>query len=394
MNWKFLIAISLGLLIIGLGHAGALSSPDSKPAPSLPPHKEKPSPTPPRIGGGIVVKTFTGSSSIAQAKSFLNQYWDKLTLRLNLNEFQNVTFVGIALRPLPSGAYAPLYYFGDNITDLRALEEQFISEVSTFKRIPSETRGALADEPARDWKYLGGIRSLVTSKDIEVSTSMWTKERGTVYNVFGANFWVTSALSGQYVYYIHMNHDAKVPLKVSEGLKVAVKEVKERLKVLNPEDAFIGVGNFRPEGTGSSSTSVITWGLNVGIGISDSGMPLPNAQAGFTENHSTALGFKWYTDYVDPNLEVKFNFYDLEERGFIFSHPAWGKSFSAHPAVIVHVDPDAKFHMAKVKITAEAVFYYESAIDGITGTFISRHDVEAPSIEFTVEMYPWFIYQP
>ncbi|EEB74097.1 hypothetical protein [Thermococcus sp. AM4] len=351
-----------------------------------------PSPTPEK---GFIMKTFTGNSSIELAEKFLAEYWDKLTLRLNLSQFSNATFVGIALRPLPSGAYAPLYYFGDNLTDLRVLEEQFISEVSMFKRIPLEVKGSLAGEPARDWKYIGGIRSPVTSKDIEVSTSMWTKKRGTVYNVFGANFWVTSALSGQYVYYIHINHDAKVPSTVSEGLKVAVKEVKERLKVLNPEDAFIGVGNFRPEGSGSSSTSVITWGMNVGFGVDCSGRSLLNAQAGFTESHSTALGFKWYTDDVDPNLEVKFNFYDLKERGFIFSHPAWGKSFSAHPAVIVHVDPGVTFHLARLKLKAEALFHYEAVIDSpFSGTFISRHDVEAPPIEFTVELYPWFIDEP
>ncbi|ACS34331.1 hypothetical protein [Thermococcus gammatolerans] len=396
MNWKFLIAISLGLLIIGLGHAGALSSPDSKPAPSLPPHKEKPSPTPPRIGGGIVVKTFTGSSSIAQAKSFLNQYWGKLTLRLNLNEFQNVTFVGIALRPLPSGAYAPLYYFGrvgECPADL--LKRAFYTELSAFENIPLEVKGSLADEPGRNWKYIGAVRSIRTSREIRVTTSIWTEEKATVYNEFGAEFWVTYGTSGQYVYYAYLSHEGKVPTKASGNLKVAVKNVTESVKVLNSKDAFIGVGSFRPEGSGSTSHSTVTWGLNVGFGVDSTGRPLPNAQAGFTESHSTALSFKWYTDDVDPNSEVHFNFYDLEERGFIFSHPAWGKIFIAHPAVVVHVDPGVTFHLAKLKLKAEALFHYGAVIDSpFSGTYITRHDVEAPPIEFTVEMYPWFINEP
>jgi len=397
MKWKPLFGVLLGLLMVGLSYTSALSSYDSKQAPSLPPYKEKPIPTPPGIESGLVVKTFTGPSSTVQAKSFLNQYWDKLTLRLNLNEFQNATFVGIALRPLPSGAYAPLYYFADDSSehlDIHALNDLFTSEVTKFADRPLSAEGALDYEPPREWKAIGRIRTITTSQEIKTERG----DKVTVYNKLGADFWVTEARMGYY-YYVYLTHEAKVPRKEDFPLnfRVAVKEVRERATILNPspEQAYLGVGSFKPEGSGSSSEPTITWGLNIGIDSKG----LPSAMAGFSESYTKGLVFKWYTDDIDANRDIQFEFYDLKKKGFLrSSSPAWGKIFVAHPVLVPFVKKGTPFHMVDMKLRAEADFIYEEDKAYCVGfgctVFHHREKTSAPPIEFTVEMYPWFIYQP
>lgn len=253
--------------------------------------------------------------------------------------------------------------------------------------------GALAYEPQRDWKYIGGIRSVRTSRDIRTKGGKTV----TVYNGVGADFWVTSGTSGQYDYYVATMHSAEVPgeKEFPEGFTVAVREVRERVRVLNPKNAFMGYGNFRPDGSGSSSQSVVTWGVS--LGVDGSGRPLPAAQAGFSESHTTGLTFKWYTHVIDPNSEIQFEFYDLKKRGWLLSSPAWGQVFVARPVVLVHVDPRIPFHEGDVRVKAEVDFVYgESArvcgirYGGCVRTY-EEHTVSAPPVEFTVEMYPWFV---
>lgn len=331
------------------------------------------------------------------AEQFLQKYWDRLTLRINLEEFSNATFVGIALRRLPSGAYTPLYYFGYDVkaSDVKAIIRDFYTEVSRFKEIPLKVEGSLSDEPPRVWDYAGAIKSIRTSRKIEVSTGGFgMKREATVYNGVGAEFWHTMATSGQHAYYVAITHSAEVPSirDLPDDFKIAVKEVKERVTVLNPEHAFIGYGSFKPDGSGSTSRPVVSWGLNFGFGVDENGRVLPNAQAGFTESHETGLSFKWYTRVWDPNSDIQFEFYDLKNEGWFTSSPAWGQIFVSRPVVIVHVEPGTPFHEARIRIKADATFRYEAVVDSpFSGTYILRKDTNTPSIEFTVEMYPWFI---
>lgn len=99
-----------------------------------------------------------------------------------------------------------------------------------------------------------------------------------------------------------------------KNFRVAVKEVRERATILNPspEQAYFGVGSFRPEGSGSSSEPTVTWGLNIGIDAKG----LPSAAAGFSETYTKGLIFKWYTDDIDANRDIEFQFYDLKKKGY------------------------------------------------------------------------------
>lgn len=393
-KWRSLLAVILGLLMVGTlgdipniaitGSPMNMSTDKNIQVPSLPPNT-----------GNIIVKTFTGTSSLRSAELFIQRYQDKLTLRIDFGEFNNATFVGIALRRLPTGAYVPLYYFGqeDRNLDVETLTRSFYSEASKFGDMSLEVTGALADEPSRNWKYIGGIRSIRTS--LEVKTLK--KDTVMVYNEIGGDSWVTLSTSGQYVYYVYLTHEAKVPKEKDfpGNFKVAVKEVKERVTVLNTHHAFIGLGNFRPEGSGPSSNPVITWGLNGGIDVN--GRPLPNAQAGFSESYTKGLTFKWYTDDIDPNSEIQFEFYDLKKREWFGDSPAWGQIFISHPVVLVHVESGTPFHEGDIRIQAKSTFFYEDSarVCGLRyGGCVILHEeksVDAPPIEFTVEMYPWFI---
>ncbi|WP_240703243.1 hypothetical protein [Thermococcus indicus] len=343
----------------------------------------------------LIMRTFTGKSSACMAEEFLQKYRDKLTLRIDLDEFRNCTFVGIVLRPLPNGMYAPLYYFasGDSgHTNLQSIKELFNSEAIRFVNLPLEVKGALGDEPSRDWNPIGRISTVTTSRDI-------TTRRGdkvTVYNKMGVDFWVAEARMGYY-YYVYISHEAKVPNErdFPTDFKVAVKEVRERATILNPprERAYFGVGSFKPEGSGSSSEPTITWGLNVGVDTTG----LPNAGAGFSETYTKGLRFKWYTDDIDANRDIEFEFYDLERKEQFGSSPAWGRVFITHPVVVPFVKKGTPFHMVEMKLRAEATFVYEETVAtcGSFGCWVShpRQAVNAPPIEFTVEMYPWFINQ-
>nr|WP_245250319.1 hypothetical protein [Thermococcus stetteri] len=352
------------------------------------PQKELPLPQP-APGDNIELKTFSGKSSTLMAERFLQKYWDRVTLRVNLGEFSNVTFVGIALRRLPSGAYLPLYYFGYDVgtLDVKAITRNFYIEARRFENVPLKVEGALADEPSMEWTPIGRISTVTTSKEIKT----WRGDKVAAYNKFGADFWVAEARMGYY-YYVYMSHEAKVPSErdFPKDFRVAVKEVRERATILNPspEQAYFGVGSFRPEGSGSSSEPTVTWGLNIGIDAK----ALPSAAAGFSETYTKGLIFKWYTDDIDANRDIEFQFYDLKKKGLLSSSPAWGRIFVAHPVVVPFVKKGTPFHMIELKLRAEAEFVYEEDVPvcGGYGCWFShsRHTVQAPSIEFTVEMVP------
>ncbi|AFL94767.1 hypothetical protein CL1_0559 [Thermococcus cleftensis] len=393
MKWKPLIAVLLGLLMVGMVLVSASDTVKPTKTSSIPSDGISISPLPGHEKG-IIMKTFTGKLSLHLAEQFLQKYWDRLTLRIKFEEFGDATFVGIALRPLPSGAYVPLYYFGYDSDDLdvKTLTKDFYSEVSKFENTPLEVKGALSDEPPRAWKYLGAILSLRTSREIEVATAPWIVRKATVYNGVGAEFWGTYGEWGQYVYYVAITHSAEVPSDrdLPSDFKIAVKEVKDRVTVLNSDDAFIGYGSFRPDDSGSTSQSAVNWGLNLDFGIDATGRPLPTAQVGFSESHTTGLGFKWYTRIIDPNYDVQFEFYDLKKKGLLTSSPAWGQIFVSRPVVLVHVKQGTPFYEGKIRVRADATFVYEAPVDSpFSGTYVVKKDVDAPPVEFTVEMFPW-----
>ncbi len=388
VKWKPLFAVLLGLLMVeGIVFAGTfqnniVESP-SKDQPPISPISKK----------EIIIKMFVGKSGTRTAEQFLQKYWDKLTLRLNLEEFKDCTFVGIALKPLPGGMYSPLYYFGtegSGYADPQVLRESFIIEATRFANLPREMKGALGEEPPREWNSIGRISTVTTSREI----TTWRGERVTVYNKFGADFWVAEARMGYY-YYVYMSHEAKVPSErdFPKDFRVAVKEVRERATILNPlpDSAYFGIGSFKPEGSGSSSEPTVTWGLNVDIDTTG----LPNAGAGFSETYTKGLAFKWYTDDIDANRDIEFQFYDLKKRAWLGSSPAWGQIFITHPVVVPFVRKETPFHMVELRLRAEADFVYEEDVPvcGGHGCWVShqRHSVRAPPVEFTVEMYPWFI---
>ncbi|WP_010477147.1 hypothetical protein [Thermococcus zilligii] len=389
MKWKPSFAVLLGLLIVGsMVFADTLrdnmSEPTSKDQPPIFSTPQK----------GVIMKTFVGESSTRTAGQFLRKYWDKLTLRVNLEEFRNCTFVGLALKPTPDGRYVPLYYFAmdDPVpANPQVLEESFTAEATRFVSLPMKMKGALGDEPPREWNSIGRISTVTASKEI-------TTRRGNkvmVYNKFGADFWVAEARMGYY-YYVYTSHEAKVPSErdVPRDFRVAVKEVRERTTILNPspDRAYFGVGSFKPEGSGSSPEPTVTWGLNLNVDSTG----LPNAGAGFSETRTKGLTFKWYTNDIDANRDIEFQFYDLKKGTWLGSSPAWGQIFITHPVVVPFVKKGTLFHMVEMKLRAEADFVYEEDVPvcgGGHGCWVShqRHDVRAPAIEFTVEMYPWFI---
>ncbi|WP_148882719.1 hypothetical protein [Thermococcus aciditolerans] len=390
MKWRPLLAILLGLLMVGgMVFAGALQN--NRGGIFEPPSKGQPpiSPTP---GKEVIMKTFVGKSSMHMAEQFLQKYWDKLTLRINLEEFGDCTFIGIALRPLPGGMYAPLYYFANESSgyaSLRILNESFTSEATKFVGLPLRVKGALGDEPRREWDSIGRISTITTSRDI----TTWRGDKVTVYNKLGVDFWVTEAKMGYY-YYVYLSHEAKVPSERNspKDFRVAVKEVRERATILNPsrEQAYFGIGSFKPEGSGSSSEPTVTWGLNVGIDTTG----LPNAGAGFSETYTKGLTFKWYTDDIDANRDIEFEFYGLNKKEWLGSSPAWGQIFITHPVVVPFVKKGTPFHMIEIKLRAEADFVYEETRPycGLgCGTYTVKKSTSAPPIEFTVELYPWFV---
>jgi len=395
VTWRGLMAVLLGVLVVGVIAEGIPIpvatgvSVDSSVGGNIR------VPIFPHNTGDFIVKTFAGASNFRSAKRFIQQYRDELTLQINFSMFNNATFVGIALRRLPTGAYAPLYYFGYCNEDLEigALQREFYLEADRFNDIPPKVVGALSNEPPRNWNYIGAIRSMRTSLNIRTLK----KDTVTVYNEIGVDFWATSGASGQYVYYVYLTHEAKVPKEEAfpGDFKVAAKELNERITVLDTQHTFIGLGNFKPEGSGSSSNSVITWGINVGVDTA--GRPLPSAQAGFSESYTKGVTFKWYTDDIDPNSEIQFEFYDLKKRVWLGSSPVWGQIFISHPVVLVHVEPGTPFHEGNIRIRAKATFFYEDSARVCRlryGGCVLLHEeksVNAPPVEFTAEMYPWFI---
>ncbi|WP_297517921.1 hypothetical protein [Thermococcus sp.] len=94
LKWRSLLAVLIGLLMVGVTAGSAYAMVQKPIHPILPSQP--------------LTKAFTGPNAQIQARAFLKRL--PVTLTLNFNTMNDITFIGVALRPVSNGVYIPAYY--------------------------------------------------------------------------------------------------------------------------------------------------------------------------------------------------------------------------------------------------------------------------------------------
>ncbi|WP_048149357.1 hypothetical protein [Palaeococcus ferrophilus] len=369
MKWKPLMAVLIGLLMIGVAAKAAPSPASSGGYDSETPVWGLERPIKPV---NVSQHIFTGPGSVEKGKRFLKTFGGQITLELNFSELSkhNITFFAVVLRPIPNGKYAPIYFIGDGLRheDIEKFRWEFQRVVNDVLNRPIEGRFSIASEPSREWHWIGSIRTITKSTSYPLTP-------GNAYQSLSSDYWYTEGTSGQYAYYAKVYHSGDM-----SSSEIAINELK--LVVSAPTGyEFIGNGHYLPDGHGGPKT---TYSESSSFGFDGTTLVF-SASAGYNMETNDGYYFRWDTHAFDPNTEVTFRFYDFHRKYGSLSAPAWGKSFTARPAVIMIVEPSSTS-------TRAAVFKYHATASFKFNTWAGSVVKSTDPIDVTVFAFPWSVW--
>lgn len=359
MRLKTMLAVLLGLLMVGVVWTSSYSIATNiqpSPSPKLPPLE------PPKE----FFKVFTGKNAISQAKIFLAG--KHLTLTIKLNSMKNVTFVGIALRPVGEDTYIPAYYIveGAKPSQYQLLMKKF----ETFAKVHfsvkvSNVRVSSAIEPNVNWNYAGSI-------DWITSTTSFLNQKGVL------------ELKGFYYYYIIDSNTIEyyAVTEVRGDVSSSWVSLKDLRLHVSREGTYEAIDDFLPDGHIGPTTS---YSESVLIGLSSDKTAQISASAGYTVNTNDKYYFRMDTHTLNPNEYVDFHAYDFKKNVFLApDHPAWGKSFYFKTAVTMKVNsPSNACYFGIFKYDASAEFYFQMPVGLVPVITKSPND-----IKISVYVYP------
>ncbi|WP_460128227.1 hypothetical protein [Thermococcus prieurii] len=354
-----MLTVLLGLLIVEMIATssysiatGLQSSPSTK-LPPLEPPKE-------------LSKVFTGKNAVSQAKAFLAR--KHLTLIIKFDSMKNVTFVGIALRPVGDDAYIPAYYIveGAKPSQYQLLRKKFETFAEAhFKAEVSNVRVNSAIEPNVNWNYAGLV-------DWITSTTSFLNQKGVL------------ELKGFYYYYIVDSNTIEyyAVTKVRGDVSSSWVSLKDLRLHVSREETYEAIDDFLPDGHIGPTTS---YSESILIGLSSDKTAQISASASYTVNTNDKYYFRMDTHTLNPNEYVDFHAYDFKKNvRFAPDHPAWGKSFYFKTAVTMHVNsPDNACYFGVFKYDASAEFYFQVPVGLVPVITKSPND-----IKISVYVYP------
>jgi len=364
LKWKPLLGILLGLLVISSMATASLEEPAS--------HKTTESIEPPTNFKNIVLtKVFSGKDASLEAMNFLARYRGRLTLEVDLRYLENITFIGISLRPTKNGYYIPAYYIVDKSAPMsrQEFQKRFDEITATLAKEPLIMPGDVLNvEPKVNWEYAGRI-DYVTSHVTRNGRTGTIQQTGWYYYYFVDNYRVE--------YY------AKIKIRGDMNSKdVALKELN--LHVDRNGYTHETLGDFLPDGHIGPTTS---YSESLMIEV-DSGKTLRiSAHGGYTKDTNDGIYFRGDTHTLNPNDYVDFHFYDFKRNiRFFPDPPAWGESFYMYLAVTMSASyKNIKYGVLRQKLSGS--FYFN-------GQHITVKS--APTVDIVVHIKPnpksvWYI---
>ncbi|ASJ00723.1 hypothetical protein [Thermococcus gorgonarius] len=359
MKWRLLLAVLLGLLVGGMA-TGSSYIPVQKPIYPAPPQ-------------GALTKVFTGPDASLHAHSFVKG--KEVTLAINFSAIKDATFIGIALRPIGNGAYAPAYYVvqGAEPNDYPRLQRKFEEFAEThFRTQVSNIKIASAIEPNVNWNYAGSI-------DWVTSTSSLFGQKGVL------------ELKGFYYYYpidsntIEYYAKTRVRGDVSSS-DVALKDLRLRVSTGGTYEAL---EDFLPDGHMGPMTS---YSEAITVELDSEKTAQISASAGYSVNTNDGYYFRMDTHTLDPNNYVDFHAYDFKKDvPWLPDPPAFGMPFFFESAVTMKVKSPTNnaCYFGIFNYDASAEFYVINTwLLGMPVTF-PPYLVTAPKdIKISVFVYP------
>lgn len=354
-----MLAVLLGLLVVEV--TGTLSysvatNIHSSLSPKLPPLE------PPKEFS----KVFTGKNAVSQAEIFLAG--KHLTLTVKFNSMKNLTFIGIALRPVGEDTYIPAYYIveGAKPSQYQLLMKKFKTFAEAhFRSEVYNVRVNSAIEPNVNWNYAGSI-------DWITSTTSFLNQKGVL------------ELKGFYYYYIIDSNTVEyyAVTKVRGDVSSSRVSLKDLRLHVSREGTYEAIDDFLPDGHIGPTTS---YSKSVLVGLSSDKIAQISASAGYTVNTNDKYYFRLDTHTLNPNQYVDFHAYDFKKNVFLApDHPAWGKSFYFNTAVTMKVNsPSNACYFGVFEYDASAEFYFQVPVGVVPVTTKSPND-----IKISVYVYP------
>ncbi len=303
LKWKPLLGILLGLLVISRMATASLDEPASP--------RTMGSIEPPTDFKNIVLtKVFSGKDASLEAMKFLARHRGRLTLEVDLRNLENITFIGISLRPLKEGYYIPAYYIVDKSAPMsrQEFQKRFDEITATLAKEPLIMAGDVLNvEPKVNWEYVGGI-DYVTSHVTRNGRTGTIQQTGWYYYYFVDNY--------------RVEYHAKIKIRGDMNSKdVALKELN--LHVDRNGYTHETLGDFLPDGHIGPITS---YSESLMIEV-DSGKTLRiSAHGGYTKDTNDGIYFRGDTHTLNPNDYVNFHFYDSKRNIRFFPDPPHGAS--------------------------------------------------------------------
>ena len=317
-------------------------------------------------------KVFTGKDAVKQAAKFLAG--KRLTLRIGLGSEKNVTFVGVALRPVGENTYVPAYLIVEGATpaQYRALKREFEEFARVhFSTKVSGVKVSSTIEPNVNWDYAGSI-DWITS-----TTGSFFSGKGVL------------ELKGFYYYYpidantIEYYAKTKIRGDVSSS-DMALKDLRLRV---SKEGAYEAIDDFLPDGHIGPTTS---YSEAVAVELSSDSAAKISASAGYSLNTNDGYYFRMDTHTLNPNDYVEFHAYDFKKNvPLLPDPPAFGKSFFFESAVTIKVrSPGNACHFGIFKYDASAEFYSLTPAVIIPISMPPYLETSPKDIKLSVFVYP------
>ncbi len=350
LKWKSLLAVLIGLLMVGVAAGSAYAMVQKPIHPILPSQP--------------LTKAFTGPNAQIQARAFLKRL--PVTLTLNFNTMNDITFIGIALRPVSNGVYIPAYYIvqGAKPGEYPLLQRKFTEFAESHFRVQvSNIKIASSIQPNVNWNYAGSI-------DYITHTASHLGQEGYLQ------------LKGWYYYYIIDQHtveyyaQTKLRGDVSSSA-VAVKDLDLHVSRGHTHEV---IDDFLPDGHIGPTTSYYE---SLTVELTPEDIAKISASAGYSVNTNDDYYFRIDTHTADPNSYVDFHAYDFKKKvSWWFDSPAWGRSFYMETATTMKTTSTATttyFGVFKYNVSGE--FYFNTP----SGAVIT----ESPEdIDISVFVYP------
>ncbi|QDA31135.1 hypothetical protein FH039_05325 [Thermococcus indicus] len=328
MKRKSLLAVLLGLLVVG-ATTGSVHAVVQKPIHPILPSQP-------------LTKAFTGPNAQIQARAFLKGL--PVTLTLNFDTMNNITFIGIALRPAGNGAYIPAYYIvqGAKPWEYSLIQRKFTEFAEGhFRAQVSDIKIASSIEPNVNWNYAGSI-DYITHTVSYLGQSGYLEFKGFYY------YYVIDQNTIEYYAQTKLRGDVS-------SSAVAVKDLDLHVSRGHTHEV---IDDFLPDGHIGPTTSYYE---SLTVELTPEEATKISASAGYSVNTNDDYYFRIDTHTADPNSYVDFHAYDFKKKSWWRDPPAWGRSFYMKTATTMKTTSTATttyFGVFKYRVSGE--FYFKT----------------------------------